>query len=126
MEKVARVLPQVATPAEACARRYGTTVRGNDELVQLVPNSKFVSNKVSNMSKRKHRYMKQSFFVRYEDLDRCEDLVALLQRLESAAHTLFWCAPPAADGDAAALARVELPRLRPTSASRCPPAGSID
>ena len=39
-------------------------------------------------------------------------LVALLQRLESAAHTLFWCAPPAADGDAAALARVELPRLR--------------
>ncbi|KAH8059168.1 PhoD-like phosphatase [Aureococcus anophagefferens] len=59
---------------------YQCLVRGDDDQFQTVPNSKFLSNKVSNLSQRKHRYMKQAFRIRYEDLPRAE---AICDRLRA-------------------------------------------
>ena len=58
---------------------YQCLVRGDDDTYQTVPNSKFLSNKVSNLSKRKHRYMRQTFHLRYEDLSKAEAVCARLR-----------------------------------------------
>ena len=42
---------------------YQTVVLGNDEEVQTVPNSKFISNKISNKTRRTHRCMKQAAHI---------------------------------------------------------------
>lgn len=54
---------------------YQTVVRGNDEQVQTIPNAKFISNKISNRSRRTHRCVKQSIFLTYDALPIADDLI---------------------------------------------------
>jgi len=56
-----------------------TGVRSDDDRVQVVPNSKFVSNKISNLSRRRHRSIRKSFHLNYEDLPKCGAIVAALR-----------------------------------------------
>ena len=58
---------------------YATRVRSDDDRVQVVPNSKFVSNKISNLSRRRHRSIRKSFHLKYEDLPKCGAIVAALR-----------------------------------------------
>jgi len=58
---------------------YATRVRCDDDQVQVVPNSKFVSNKVSNLSKRRHRCIRENIHLSYDDLPRCGEIVAALK-----------------------------------------------
>ena len=61
-----------------------TGVRSDDDRVQVVPNSKFVSNKISNLSRRRHRSIRKSFHLNYEDLPKCGAIVtALREKLKS-------------------------------------------
>ena len=59
--------PTTATPKRSSLKRNGglechalPIAVGNDEEVQTVPNSKFISNKISNKTRRTHRCMKQA------------------------------------------------------------------
>ena len=59
-------------------------MRSDDDRVQVVPNSKFVSNKISNLSRRRHRSIRKSFHLNYEDLPKCGAIVtALREKLKS-------------------------------------------
>jgi len=54
---------------------YQTTVLGDDEKVRTIPNSKFVSNSVSNKSRRTHRCLAQSVYLTYETLPFVEEII---------------------------------------------------
>jgi len=58
---------------------YQTVVCGDDEEVQTIPNAKFISNKISNRSRRTHRCMKQSIFLTHGCLPDMEALIAELK-----------------------------------------------
>ena len=58
---------------------YQTIVRGDDEQVQSVPNAKFISNKISNRSRRSHRCMKESIYLTYDVLPDCSELLEELR-----------------------------------------------
>jgi len=59
---------------------YQTVVCGDDEQVQTVPNQKFISNKVSNKTRRTHRCMKQSILLKYDCLSKVDQLIKDLRR----------------------------------------------
>ena len=54
---------------------YQTVVIGDNEEVMTIPNAKFISNKISNRSRRTHRCMKQSFYLDYGCLPYLKDLL---------------------------------------------------
>ena len=58
---------------------YQTVVLGDNEEVQSIPNAKFISNKISNRSRRSHRCMKQSFFLTYEAMPELKEILAEMQ-----------------------------------------------
>ena len=58
---------------------YQTIVVGDDEQRQTIPNAKFISNKVSNLSRRTHRRVKQSIYIDYEALADMETIMADLR-----------------------------------------------
>ena len=69
---------------------YATRVRSDDDRVQVVPNSKFVSNKISNLSRRRHRSIRKSFHLNYEDLPKCAAIVtALREKLKSMPDAVY-------------------------------------
>ena len=65
-------------------------MRSDDDRVQVVPNSKFVSNKISNLSRRRHRSIRKSFHLAYEDLPKCGAIVtALREKLKSMPDAVY-------------------------------------
>ena len=54
---------------------YQTVVIGDNEEVMTIPNAKFISNKISNRSRRTHCCMKQSFYLDYGCLPYLKDLL---------------------------------------------------
>ncbi len=58
---------------------YRTVVLGDDEQVQIIPNARFISNKISNRSRRTHRCMKQSVFLTYDALPEADVLIDQLR-----------------------------------------------
>ena len=64
---------------DAAADGEATVVVGDDEQVQTIPNAKFISNKISNRSRRTHRCMKQSIYLTYGALPKARDIIETLQ-----------------------------------------------
>ena len=63
---------------------YATRVRSDNDQVLIVPNSKFVSNKISNLSRRRHRSIRKTFHIAFEDLPKCGAIIeALRAKLKS-------------------------------------------
>ena len=85
---------------------YQTVVRGDDEQLQTIPNAKFISNKISNRSRRTHRCMKQSIFLTYDALP---DLQGLIDELRAELKKL-----PSVDASSRDF-RVYLKELRQTA-----------
>ena len=59
--------------------RYHTRVLGEDEQVRTIPNAQFVSNTISNMSRRSHRTLKQSIFLTYSSLPIVSEVIDSLK-----------------------------------------------
>lgn len=55
---------------------YQTCVLGNDEQMMYIPNAQFISNKISNRSRRTHRVLKESFFLTHDVLPDAAELIA--------------------------------------------------
>lgn len=55
---------------------YRTSVVGDDEQIKYIPNAQFISNKISNRSRRTHRCLKESFFLTHDVLPTVEDFLA--------------------------------------------------
>lgn len=54
---------------------YKTTILGVDQMPTDVPNQHFVSSRITNLSRLKHRRLQHSFYLRYADLGRVQTVV---------------------------------------------------
>ena len=113
------MLPSTCTFARS-SDRYQTVVLGDNEEVQSIPNAKFISNKISNRSRRSHRCMKQSFFLTYEAMPQLREILGEMREARALTSSRSRRTRDAISPSVSPLTSRDLPRLSPQELLKLP------